>query len=278
MSSHGLVVRTETPQIQIVNTIRKPSVAGMFYPGDPRKLREAVQGYLAEADAEGPTPVAVIAPHAGYIYSGPIAASAYARLAPLKGRVSRVVLIGPAHRLPFRGLAVSAADSFETPLGTIPLDKDAIAAISDLPQVKMLDAAFDGEHCLEVHLPFLQTVLGGFKLVPIVAGDASGADVAEVLETLWTGGDTLPVISSDLSHYQDYASARRRDKETSKAIEAMAGERLDWDDACGRIPIAGLLKVAKKRGFAATTVDLRNSGDTAGPRSEVVGYGAWVLA
>jgi AmmeMemoRadiSam system protein B len=267
-----------TPQIQIVNRIRRASVAGMFYPGDPRKLREAVQGYLAEADAEGPTPVAVIAPHAGYIYSGPIAASAYARLAPLKGRVSRVVLIGPAHRLPFRGLAVSGADAFETPLGTVPLDKTAIAAISGLPQVKRLDAAFDGEHCLEVHLPFLQTVLGAFKLVPIVVGDATSTDVAEVLEKLWTGADTLPVISSDLSHYNDYASARRRDRETSKAIEAMAGDRLDWDDACGRVPIAGLLQVAKKRGYAATTIDLRNSGDTAGPRNEVVGYGAWVVA
>lgn len=261
-----------------MNRIQKTSVAGTFYPSDPRTLEAAVRGYLADAASTGPTPVAVIAPHAGYAYSGPIAASAYARLAPLKGRVSRVVLIGPAHRLPFRGLAVSGADAFETPLGTVPLDRAAIAAISALRQVKTLDAAFDGEHCLEVHLPFLQTVLGAFKLVPIVVGEASAADVAEVLEMLWTGADTLPVISSDLSHYQEYASARRRDRETSRAIEAMAGERLDWDDACGRIPIAGLLSVAKKRGFATTTVDLRNSGDTAGPRNEVVGYGAWVVA
>jgi AmmeMemoRadiSam system protein B len=261
-----------------VNRIQRASVAGTFYPGDARKLDAAVRGYLAEAPSAGPTPVAVIAPHAGYIYSGPIAASAYARLAPLRGRVSRVVLIGPAHRLPFRGLAVSSADAFETPLGKVPLDREAIAAISTLPQVKTLDAAFDGEHCVEVHLPFLQTVLGAFKLVPIVVGEASGADVAQALEMLWTGADTLPVISSDLSHYNEYASARRRDKETARAIEAMAGDRLDWDDACGRIPIAGLLAVAKKRGFAATTIDLRNSGDTAGPRNEVVGYGAWVVA
>lgn len=258
--------------------VQRPSVAGSFYPGDAQRLKAAVCGYLADAKASGPTPVAIIAPHAGYIYSGPIAASVYARLAPLKGRIERVVLIGPAHRLPFRGLAVSGADAFETPLGTIPLDRDAIAAISALPQVKRLDAAFDGEHSLEVHLPFLQTVLGTFKLVPIVVGDASGADVAEVLEMLWTGPGTLPVISSDLSHYHDYATARRRDKETSRNIEAMAGERLDWDDACGRVPIAGLLAVAKKRGHAATTIDLRNSGDTAGPRGEVVGYGAWVVA
>jgi AmmeMemoRadiSam system protein B len=258
--------------------VRRPSVAGMFYPGDPSKLAASVREYLALAKTEGRTPSAIIAPHAGYIYSGPIAASAYARLAPLRGKIERVVLIGPAHRLPFRGLAVSGADEFETPLGRIPLDKEAIGRIGTHPEVKRLDAAFDGEHCLEVHLPFLQTVLGSFKLVPIVAGDAHIQDVAEVLEMLWTGPETLPVISSDLSHYQDYAAARRRDKETSRAIEALDGEKLDWDDACGRIPIAGLLSVAKKRGLTATTVDLRNSGDTAGPRGEVVGYGAWVLA
>lgn len=258
--------------------IRRPSVAGMFYPGDKEKLSAAVRSYLADAEPSGPTPAAIIAPHAGYIYSGPIAARAYARLSPLRGKIERVVLIGPAHRLPFRGLAVSGADEFETPLGRTPIDVDAIEAISRLPQVKRLDAAFDGEHCLEVHLPFLQTVLGAVKLVPIVVGDASGADVAEILEMLWTGPETLPVISSDLSHYHDYATARRRDKETSRTIEAMAGERLDWDDACGRIPIAGLLTVAKKRGLHATTIDLRNSGDTAGSRGEVVGYGAWVVA
>jgi AmmeMemoRadiSam system protein B len=260
--------------------VQRASVAGSFYPGDAQRLQAAVRGYLAEAGTEsgGPPPVAIIAPHAGYVYSGPIAASAYARLVPLRGRIRRVVLIGPAHRVPFRGLAVSGADAFETPLGAIPLERDAIAAISALPQVKRLDAAFDGEHCLEVHLPFLQTVLGDFKLVPIVVCDASGADVAEVLEMLWTGSETLPVISSDLSHYHDHATARRRDQETSRTIEAMAGERLDWDDACGRIPIAGLLSVARRRGLAATTVDLRNSGDTAGPRGEVVGYGAWVVA
>jgi AmmeMemoRadiSam system protein B len=250
----------------------------MFYPGDPGKLEASVRGYLAVAKADGPTPSAIIAPHAGYIYSGPIAASAYARLAPLRGKVERVVLIGPAHRLPFRGLAVSGADEFETPLGRIALDKEAILRIGAHPEVKRLDAAFDGEHCLEVHLPFLQTVLGAFKLVPIVAGDARADDVAEVLEMLWTGPETLPVISSDLSHYHDYAAARRRDKETSRAIEALDGGRLDWDDACGRVPIAGLLAVAKKRGLHATTVDLRNSGDTAGPRGEVVGYGAWVVS
>jgi AmmeMemoRadiSam system protein B len=250
----------------------------MFYPGDQPRLEHAVRSYLAQADAEGPAPAAIIAPHAGYVYSGPVAASAHARLAPLAGRVRRVVLIGPAHRLHFRGLAVSDADAFATPLGEIPVDREAIERIAALPQIKRLDTAFDGEHCLEVHLPFLQTVLGEFRLVPLIAGDATGQEVEEALELLWDSDETLPVISSDLSHYLDYQSAKRRDRATARAIEALDDAALDRDDACGRVPIGGLLRIARRRGLAATTVDLRNSGDTAGPKDEVVGYGAWVLA
>jgi len=260
--------------------VRQAGVAGQFYPAESGKLAQAIEGYLAAAEgqARGPAPAAIIAPHAGYIYSGPIAASAYARIAPLRGTVTRVVLIGPAHRLPFRGLAVSDAEAFTTPLGRIEIDREAIEAIAALPQVKRLDAAYDDEHCLEVHLPFLQTVLGDFRLVPIVAGDASPSDVVEVLERLWTGPDTLPVISSDLSHYHDYETARRQDVATARAIEALDGDALGWDDACGRVPIAGLLSVARRRGLHATTLDLRSSGDTAGARGEVVGYGAWAVA
>ncbi len=257
--------------------VQRASVAGMFYPGEPDKLAGMVAAMLAEARPQGPVPAAIIAPHAGYVYSGPIAASAYARLAPLKGTVKRVVLIGPAHRLAFRGIAAPSAEAFETPLGTIPVDRAAIARLEALPHVGVNDAAFEGEHCLEVQLPFLQTVLGEFALVPLIAGQAGGKDVADVLELLWTGPDTLPVMSSDLSHYHDYETARRRDAATARAIEALAGERLDYDDACGRTPIAGLLQIARARGLAAQTVDLRNSGDTAGPRGEVVGYGAWVV-
>jgi AmmeMemoRadiSam system protein B len=225
---------------------------------------------LAGAKTDGPAPAAIIAPHAGYVYSGPVAASAYARLSPLAGKVKRVVLIGPAHRLAFRGIAVSDAESFATPA--------AVARIAALPQVKRLEEAFDGEHCLEVHLPFLQIVLGAFELVPLVAGEATGAEVEEVLDLLWDSDETLPVISSDLSHYHDYETARRQDRGTARAIEALDDAALGWDDACGRVPISGLLRIARRRSLAAVTVDLRNSGDTAGPKTEVVGYGAWVLA
>jgi MEMO1 family protein len=257
--------------------VQRASVAGMFYPGEPDKLARMVETMLADTRPEGPPPAAIIAPHAGYVYSGPIAASAYARLAPLRDTVTRVILIGPAHRLAFHGIAAPAADSFETPLGAVPLDRAGVARLLALPHVHEIDAAFVGEHCLEVHLPFLQTVLGDFELVPLIAGNAGAKDVADVLELLWTGPDTLPVVSSDLSHYLDYETARRRDAATARAIEALAGERLDYDDACGRTPIAGLLRVARERGLSARTVDLRNSGDTAGPRGEVVGYGAWVV-
>ncbi len=260
-----------------MTVVQPAAVAGMFYPGEADKLAHTVAALLQEAHAEGPAPAAIIAPHAGYVYSGPVAARAYARLAPLKGTVRRVVLIGPAHRLFFHGIAAPSAETFETPLGTIPVDREAIARLVAQPNVAENDAAFAGEHCLEVHLPFLQTVLGEFSLIPLIAGQAGGKDVADLLELLWTGPDTLPVISSDLSHYHDYETARRRDADTARAIEALAGERLDYDDACGRTPIAGLLQVARARGLRAETVDLRNSGDTAGPKGEVVGYGAWVV-
>lgn len=257
--------------------IRMPAVAGMFYPDDPRELRAMVEGLLRQAPA-GPAPKAVIAPHAGYIYSGPVAATAYARLSAVRDAIKRVVLLGPSHRIRFRGLAASSATSFRTPLGDIELDAEAIMAIADLPQVITLDAAHANEHSLEVHLPFLQTVLTGFKLVPLVVGDATGADVAQVLERLWDGPETLIVISSDLSHYHSYDTARAMDAATSQAIEALAAEQIGYDDACGRVPITGLLRAAEDQGLHAETVDLRNSGDTAGPRNQVVGYGAYVFS
>lgn len=257
--------------------IRMPAVAGMFYPDDPRELRSMVQDLLRQAPA-GPAPKAVIAPHAGYIYSGPVAATAYARLSAVRDAIKRVVLLGPSHRIPFRGLAASSAASFRTPLGDIELDAEAITGIADLPQVITLDAAHANEHSLEVHLPFLQTVLTGFKLVPLVVGDASAADVAQVLERLWDGPETLIVISSDLSHYHNYDTARAMDAATSQAIEALAAEQIGYDDACGRVPITGLLRAAEQLGLHAETVDLRNSGDTAGPRNQVVGYGAYVFS
>ncbi len=260
--------------------IRHAAVAGAFYPGNPRDLDTMVRRFLADAETtvpEGPTPKAIIAPHAGYVYSGAVAASAYARLAPAAGVVRRVVLLGPCHRVAVNGLAVSSADAFETPLGAVPLDKKAIESIISLPQVSVFDATHEDEHSLEVHLPFLQEIFDEFSLVPLVVGRASGDEVAVVLERLWGGPETLIVISSDLSHYLDYETAREIDAATCKAIETLDASAIGGAQACGRVPVAGLLTLARRRGLRATTLDLRNSGDTAGDRNRVVGYGAWMF-
>ncbi len=262
--------------------VRRPAVAGTFYPDDPRDLELAVGNYLRASErlddqAAAAAPKAVIAPHAGYIYSGPVAASVYARLAPVRERIRRVVLMGPAHRVPLRGLAVSGAEAFLTPLGQVPVDGAGVEAVLALDQVEVLDAAHEGEHSLEVQLPFLQRVLARFSIVPIVAGRAAPEQVAEVLERLWGGDETLIVISSDLSHYHDYDTARRMDAATSRAIEALRPAEIGPHDACGSVAIGGLLRVAEKRGLGARTIDLRNSGDTAGPRDRVVGYGAYAF-
>ena len=257
--------------------VRHPAVAGMFYPADARSLRAEVDAYLAAAaEPEGPPPKALIAPHAGYVYSGPVAAHAYRCLRPVAKRITRVVALAPAHRLPFYGLAIPGADEFQTPLGRIPVDRAALRSVADLPQVQALDAAFDGEHALEVHLPFLQEVLPRFSLVPFIVGEATAEQVAEVLERLWGGDETLIVISSDLSHYLDYATAQARDAHTTELIEAL-DPSVGYHDACGRNPVNGLLLAARRHGLTARTVDLRNSGDTAGPRDRVVGYGAYVF-
>jgi hypothetical protein len=257
--------------------VRNPAVAGLFYPGDPRELHAMVADFLGAVHATGTVPKAIIVPHAGYIYSGPIAASAYARIQPARGRITRVVLLGPAHRVGFHGLALSSADCFQTPLGRITVDQEAVKKISGLPQVQVMDAAHMQEHSLEVHLPFLQEVLGEFSLVPLVVGDAEPSEVAEVLEALWGGPETLIVISSDLSHYHDYKTAQRLDRATSQAIEQLRLEDIQYDHACGRNPVSGLLQVARQRGLKAKTVDLRNSGDTAGSHDRVVGYGAYIF-
>jgi AmmeMemoRadiSam system protein B len=253
-------------------------VAGLFYPDDPKLLHRELQRFLHEAPGGGELPKAIIVPHAGYVYSGPVAASAYARLTPARGRIERVVLLGPSHRVAFRGLSVPSCESYETPFGRIALDREAIAELSAMPQVVCLDAAHAHEHSLEVHLPFLQEVLGEFSLVPLVVGEASAEDVAAVLECVWEDAATLVVVSTDLSHYLDYDTARRVDRATCTAIERLRFEDIGRDTACGRVPLAGLLCLARRRGLRVTTLDLRNSGDTAGDRDRVVGYGAWLLA
>jgi hypothetical protein len=259
---------------------RPAAIAGTFYPRDPRELEQSVDALLAESrrsvPPDGPAPKAIIAPHAGYIYSGPIAAAIYARLAPVAGQVRRVVLLGPAHRVAIQGVARSGAQAFQTPLGSVPIDQAAEAAIADLPQVVVSPQAHAQEHALEVHLPFLQRVLGAFAVVPLVVGRATPEDVAQVLERLWGGHETLIVISSDLSHYLDYPRARSVDRDTARAI-LNRRPVLDHHQACGATPVNGLLLAAARKGLVPELHDLRNSGDTAGDRSRVVGYAAFGL-
>jgi len=260
-----------------MTTTRRPAVAGMFYSDDPRELRAQVRGFLAAVKPSGPRPKAIIAPHAGYVYSGPVAGSVYARVQPCAKDIKRVVLLGPSHRVRLRGLAAPSVDFFATPLGNIAIDRAALQLLADLPFVTVSDQAHAQEHSLEVHLPFLQTILAEFTLVPLVVGEAAPHEVAQVLERLWGGDETLIVISSDLSHYHDYATAQRLDAATSHAIEQLRFEDLNYDSACGRNPVSGLLYVARERGLHAQAIDVRNSGDTAGPRDQVVGYGAYVI-
>lgn len=264
-------------------SIRPPAVAGSFYPEGAKTLSGEIAGLLALArrqaradDGFGP-PKAIIAPHAGYIYSGPVAATVYAQLEARRDEIRHVVLLGPTHRVAVRGLAYPSAAAFATPLGVVALDRAGIAAIESLPQVVCSDAAHALEHSLEVQLPFLQSVLDDFDLLPLAVGDASAAEVAEVLDRVWDGPQTLIVVSSDLSHYLPYDAARVSDAETSRHIVALDA-RIDHRQACGATPVNGLLLAARRRGLQAHLVDLRNSGDTAGDKSRVVGYGAFVFA
>jgi AmmeMemoRadiSam system protein B len=263
------------PRLQ--KLVRPPAVAGMFYPGEPEVLRRDVDELLRLAPPVSVAPKALIAPHAGYAYSGPVAATAYAALSSIAEQITRVVLLGPAHRVALSGLALPEADVFDTPLGPIEIDADAVARLGDVARRADAHAR---EHSLEVHLPFLMRALRrrdgtvGFKLVPLVVGHASPQEVASVLERLWGGPETLIVVSSDLSHFLPYETARRVDHDTVSRILALDGHRLAGDEACGAYPINGLLEVARARGLTPELLDLRNSGDTAGPRREVVGYAA----
>ncbi len=259
------------------NSVRPPAVAGAFYPGTSAGLESQIATLLASArTADVRRPKALIAPHAGYIYSGPIAASAYARLAPHRDEYSRVVLLGPAHLVRLRGLALPASTSFATPLGEISLDRNAPEALRRLPQICVSDQAHAQEHSLEVQLPFLQQTLAGFTLVPLAVGDASVQEVAEVLDLLWGGDETLIVVSSDLSHYLSYAQARQIDEQTARIVLGLAPE-LNHEQACGATPVNGLLRAAERRGLRPQLLDLRNSGDTAGDKNRVVGYASFAF-
>ena len=259
---------------------RKAVVANLFYPGQPGALHADIHEYLHAARHAKPDPhqrpKVLVLPHAGYVYSGPIAASGYRLLSDMKQQIRRVVLLGPSHRVALRGMAVPTQDAFATPFGNIPLDTATIATLVNHPAVGYLDAAHQQEHSLEVHLPFLQETLGHFLLIPMVVGEADPATVADVLNQIWGDDETLIVVSSDLSHYLPYDKACERDRHTAERILRLDPD-LEGEEACGCKPLNGLLLAAKQRGLRAELLDLRNSGDTAGSKDRVVGYGAFAF-
>lgn len=257
---------------------RRPANSGTFYPTSAVELRATIEVLLASARPQpGVRPEAIIAPHSGYAFSGPVAASAYAQVIHERGRVQRVVVVGPAHYVPLDGLALPDIEAFETPLGDVLVDLDAVENLLSLPYVSRSDVPHVQEHSIEVHLPFVQVVLGDVRLVPILAGGARCGEVAAVLDRLWDGDETLVIVSSDLAREADYEGVRRRDEATRAAIEALATDAVAGDAACGWASIAGLLAVARARGLGARALDLRSSGDTFGRREKVVGYGAFAV-
>ncbi len=262
----------------LMTSIRPSAVAGTFYPYLKQVLEDEVYDMLAAAKpaAQSDAPKAIIVPHAGYIYSGPIAAAAYAGLSAARETIRRVVLLGPVHRVAVRGLALPGVDAFETPLGKVSIDQEALASISAMSQVVVSAAAHEKEHSLEVQLPFLQTVLDDFKLVPLAVGDATPEEVAEVIDRLWGGAETLIVISSDLSHFLPYRLAKTVDQDTVQNILDLRGP-LTHEQACGGTPINGFMLAAKRHKLRPQLLDLCNSGDTAGDQNRVVGYAAFAF-
>lgn len=259
-----------------MSEVRPAAVAGLFYPGSAAELRPMVEEYLRDGLQREPgySPKAVVAPHAGFVYSGPVAGSAFCCFAGESETIRRVVLIGPAHRLPVRGLALPGQSAFETPLGSVPVDQELVAKIADMPQVSTNLEAHAPEHCLEVELPFLQIALGSFSVLPLLVSRVSAEEIEEVLDQVWGGEETRIVISSDLSHFLSYEAARELDRETAQRVVDLQ-EDLDDHCACGAVAIKGLLAAARRRGMTARLLDLRNSGDTAGDRMRVVGYGSF---
>jgi AmmeMemoRadiSam system protein B len=261
-------------------TVRTAAAAGRFYPAEAEPLRGLVLGFLAGTPgppADGERPRALIVPHAGYPFSGPIAASAYAWLVPWSRGIDRVILLGTCHTPGVRGLAVTQAEGFETPLGLVPVDRDGVEACRRHRRVQVDERAQARDHALEVQLPFLQVILEEFAIVPLLVGQVDGLEVADLLEDLAEDDRTLIVVSSDLSHYHPHDEAARLDRAAADAIEALDADRLGPRSACGRNAIAGLLELARRRRLCVRCLDLRSSGDTAGPRERVVGYGAWAF-
>ena len=277
-----MVIRRERDKMRAYSqsvTTRPAAVAGLFYADNPDRLRAQVLHLLADVEASRDVmPKALIAPHAGYAYSGRVAAAAFATLRDSARTITRVVLIGPAHYVHVRGIAAPTVDAFETPLGRVAVDQEALSTVGDLRFVTRVDAPHTPEHALEVELPFLQTLLASFQVIPLIVGDATPQEVALVLRRLWGGPETLIVVSSDLSHYHGYEIAQQLDAATAAAIEDGDWASLGPDQACGCLAVAGLLLEAGRHGLKAHRLSLSNSGDTAGSRDRVVGYGAWMFA
>jgi len=260
-------------------SIRPATVAGSFYPENPDYLHSEVRRYLDAAPVpSGRPPKAIIVPHAGYVYSAPVAAQGYKALSQAKGVVTRVVLMGPTHKVAVPGFALSGAEVFDMPLAPISVDVDAVDKLAEREDAQVMDLAHAQEHSLEVQLPFIYEALGDVDIVPVLAGDCSFDQVADVLDELWGGDETAIVVSSDLSHYLSYDDCVTLDTVTTHAIETFSPEKINRPQACGRLPIGGLLKCAQQRSMKVKTLDVKNSGDTAGPRGQVVGYGSWTFA
>ncbi len=259
-----------------MSSVRPAAIAGMFYPGKPVELARAVDAMLVAATPAtmAPVPKAIIAPHAGFVYSGPVAASIYALITPARARIKRVVLLGPTHRVTIHGMALPGVDAFTTPLGTVPIAADAVKKLMALSYVGANAEAHRLEHSLEVQLPFLQKVIDEFSLLPLAVGRASAQQVAAVIDMLWGGDETLIVISSDLSHYLPYADAQTMDNGTAQAILGLRTD-ISHQQACGATPVNGLNLLAQQRRLKPVMIDVRNSGDTAGDKMRVVGYGSF---
>ena len=274
----------ETPTSKVNKTVRPPAVAGSFYPDDQEALTRMVDRMLGTAQRKQTENKeihglrALIVPHAGYRYSGEVAATAYALLRQVRDRISRVILIGPAHRVRVQGLAISGADYFATPLGSIPIDIESVRlCLEKIGFASISNRAHQQEHSLETQLPFLQRCLGRFSLVPILVGSARPEEVAACLELMWGGEETIILISSDLSHFLPYKDARRIDDFTCSAIVSLAPDEIGYDHACGQIGVRALLQLAHQKQMEVSQLDVRNSGDTAGRKDQVVGYGSFAF-
>ena len=258
--------------------IKQADVAGMFYPGEEASLRQMVDGFIQKALSFDLRPRAIIAPHAGYIYSGSIAGTAYKTIAAVRDQIENVIIMSPAHRFYLRGIALHMADAFATPLGNIPVNIGIVKKIKQFSSVQWEERSFIQEHGLETHLPFIQRAFKpGIKIVPMIVGECQESEVAEILESVWEDPRNFVIISSDLSHFHSYADAKKLDRNTVDLIQNLDSQSLDTEFACGHYPICGLLNLARNRKLKIKALDIRSSGDTAGSKESVVGYGSFAV-